>query len=64
MSFLIKGDELFKKYSKIRRIVRNTIDKEFDSDTVYNKKDVKDKIKSYNGKINANFHNDKIPKEF
>ena len=44
-------------------MVRNIIDKEFDSDTVYNKKDLKDKIKSYNGKINANFRNNKISKE-
>ena len=37
--------------------------KEFDSKLVYNKKYLKTKIKSCNGKINTNFHNDKIPKE-
>ena len=30
---------------------------------VYNGKYLKAKIKSYNGKINANFHDNKIPKE-
>ena len=31
--------------------------------TVYNKKYLKAKTKSYNGKINTNFHDNKIPKE-
>ena len=30
---------------------------------VYNKKYLKSKIKSYNGKINTNFYNNEIPKE-
>ena len=34
MSFLIKDDELLKKYNTIWKKVKNTIDKEFDSDTV------------------------------
>ena len=42
-SFLIKDDELLK-------IVKNTIDKEFDSDPVYNEK----YLKAYNGKSNTN----------
>ena len=63
MSYLIKDDKLLKKHNKIWKNVKNTIYKEFDSDPVYNKKYLKAKIKSYNGKINTNFHNDKIPKE-
>ena len=43
--------------------VNNTINEEFDSELVYNEKYLKAKIKSYNGKINTNFHNNKIPKE-
>ena len=31
--------------------------------SVYNKKYLKARIKSYNGKVNTNFHNHKIPKE-
>ena len=34
MSFLIKDDELLKKYNTIWKKVKNTIDKEFDSNTV------------------------------
>ena len=38
MSFLIKDDELLRKYNKIWKKVKNTIEKEFRSDPVYNKK--------------------------
>ena len=41
--------------------VKNIIKKEFDSEPVYNEK--YNKIKSNNGKINTNFHNNKIPQE-
>ena len=37
--------------------------KEFNSEPVYNEKYLKATIKSCNGKINTNFHNNKIPKE-
>ena len=57
------NNELLKKYSKILKNVKNTNGKEFYSDPVYNEKYLKAKIKSYNGKINTNFHNNKIPKE-
>ena len=40
-----------------------TLSKKIDSNPVYNEKYIKTKIKSYNGKINTNFHNNKIPKE-
>ena len=63
MSFLIKDNELLKNYNRIWKKVKNTINKEFNSDRVYNKNDVKTKTKSYNGKINTNFPNMKIPKE-
>ena len=49
---LIKDKELLKPYNKIWKKVKNTIDKEFDSDPVYNWKYLKAKLKSYNGIIN------------
>ena len=64
MYFLIKDDELLRKCNKILKKFKNTIDKEFESDPLCNKKYLKAKIKSYNEKINTNFHNIKIPKEF
>ena len=63
MSFLRKDDGLLEKYNEIWEKVNNIIKKEFDSEPVYNEKYLKAKTKSYNGKINTNFHNDKIPKE-
>ena len=62
-SFLIKDEKLLEKYNDIWKKVSNIIQKEFDSNPVYNEKYIRTKIKSYNGKINANFHNNKIPKE-
>ena len=62
-SFLIKDDELLEKYNEIWEKVKNSLKKEFDSEPVYNEKYLKAKIKSYNGKINTNFHNNKITKE-
>ena len=62
-SFLIKDDELLEKSNEIWEKVSNGIKKGFDSELVYNKKYIKTKAKSYEGKINTNFRNDKIPKE-
>ena len=43
--------------------VKNIIKKEFDSEPVYNEKYLKAKIKSFNAKMNTNFHKNKIRKE-
>ena len=61
--FLIKDDESLKEYNEIWRNVRNNIKKEYHSESGYNEKYVKCKTKSFNGRINTNFHNNKIPKE-
>ena len=63
ISFLRKDDALLEKYNEIWEKFKKIIKKEFDSEPVYNEKYLKAKIKSYNGKINTNFHNNKIPKE-
>ena len=63
MSFLIKNDELSEKYNVVLGKVKDSIKKEFDSEPVHNEKYLKGKIKSYNGKINTNFDNDKLHKE-
>ena len=46
MSFLIKEDELLEKYNEIWKKVKNIIKKEFDSEPVYNEKNLKAKIKN------------------
>ena len=63
MSFLIKDDELLEKYNEIWEKVKNSREKVFYSEPEYDEKYLKAKIKSYNGKINTSFHNNKIPKE-
>ena len=47
----------------MKKKVRNSIKKEFNSEPVYNEKYLKTKIKSYKGKIDTKLHNTKIPKE-
>ena len=61
--FLIKGEELLEKYNEIWEKVKNSLKKEFDSEPVYSEKCLKAIVKSYNRKIDTNFHNNKIPKE-
>ena len=48
---------------KFGKKLKNSITKEFDSEPVCTEKYLKAKVKSYNGKINTNFHNNKMPKE-
>ena len=60
--FLIKDDELLEQYNEIWEKLKNSLKKELGSNPIYNEKYLKAKIKLYNGKINANFHNNKIPK--
>ena len=61
MSFLIEDKKLLEKYNKIWKKVSNIIENKFGGKPVYNEKYLKTKIKSYNEKINTNFHNNKIP---
>ena len=63
MSFLKKDSQLIEKYHNIWYKVSNSIRKGLDNEPVSSKKYRKSKIKSYEGKINTNFHNDGTPKE-
>ena len=63
MSFLVKDDKLLEKYNGIWEKVSQSIREELDSEPVYNEKYLKTKIKSYQEKININFHYNEIPKE-
>ena len=60
---LIKDNELLEKYNEIWDKVSKVIKEGFSSESVYNENYLKTKIKSYEGKVYTNFHNDKIPKE-
>ena len=61
--FFIKADELLEKYNKIWNKVNNSVKKGSDSELVYKTKYLKIKIKSYEGKINTNFHEIGMPKK-
>ena len=63
MLFLIKDDESLEKYNKIWKKVEHIINKEFDSEPVYNETYLKAKIITYNGKINTKFCSNEIPIE-
>ena len=56
MSLFIKDNELLEKYNKIK----SATVKGFDSEPVYKERNIKSKIKSYEGKINTNFHDNKV----
>ena len=62
-SFLIEDEKVLEKYNEICKKMNIIVKIEFDSKPVYNEKHIKTKIKSYKGKINTNFHNNRIPKE-
>ena len=54
---------MLEKCNQIWEKVTNSMQREFDSEPVYNGKYLETKIKSYNGKINPNIGNNKIPNE-
>ena len=60
--FFIVNNELLKKHNKVWIKVSNSIS-DSDSDLVYIEKHLRTKLKSYEGKTNAIFHNDKMTKE-
>ena len=62
MYVLIKDEKLLEKYKEIWKKVSNIIEKEFDSNPVYNEKYMKAKAKVYNKKINSNFPGNKMQK--
>ena len=69
MYFLIEDDKMMKKYNtiwdKVNQIksdeVSADIEKEFDSDPIYNKEFLKTKVKSHGNKVTG-FSDKKIPK--
>ena len=60
MSFLIEDDDLLEKYNTIWDKVSANINKEFDSEPVFNKKFLKTKIKSHGDEV-TDFYDKEIP---
>ena len=63
MNLLVHDDEVLKKYNKIWDKISNLLKKGVNSETVYNDKYIKIKIKIHNYRINTNFQGNKIPKD-
>ena len=61
MYFLIEYDDLVEKYNTIRGKLSTDIKKEFDIEPVYNKNDLKTKIRSHGNEV-TEFYNKKVPK--
>ena len=65
MSLKIRDKQLLKKYNQIWNRVEKLLKIEFDGKPVYGDDDkyIKTKIKIYDGSVNINFQDKKIPKE-
>ena len=61
MYFSIKDDKLLTKYDDMWNKVCHFIGKEFDSKPIYNKKFLKNKVRSY-GDEATDFHDEEMPK--
>ena len=59
----MKDNKFLEKHNEICYKIRNTIEKGFDSESVYKIKYLKTKLKFYEEKVNTNFHNDQMPKQ-
>ena len=65
LSFKVSDNKLLKNYNKIWEKISILMNIEFDSEPVYgdNDKYIKTKIKMYEGRVNTNFQDKKVPKE-
>ena len=63
MSFLIKNDEVQEKYEDIWGVIKNKLGIKFHSEPIYEKKNLKAKIREFDGDIKTNFLDNGLPKE-
>ena len=63
MSFLIKDDEVWEKYNKIGDVIKNKLGIKLYSETVYEYKYLKAKVREFDGVIKTNFLGNDVPKE-
>ena len=63
MSFLIKNNEVRKKYEEIWNVIKNKINIKFHSQPVYENKYLKTKVREFDGSIKTNFLGNNVPKE-
>ena len=55
MSFVIKDDKVGKKYEQNWKVIKNKLQIKFHSDSVYEKKYIKAKVREFDDNIKTNF---------
>ena len=63
MAFLIKEDEVWEKYEQIQDVIKNKIGIKFHSESIYEQKYLKAKVREFDGAIKTNFLGNDMPKE-
>ena len=63
MSFVIKDNDVLEEYIEIWDKIKNKLNIEFHSMSVYDEKYIKAKVSEFNDVIKTNFLGDEIPKE-
>ena len=63
MSFVIKDNDVLEEYNEIWDKIKNKLNIQFHSMSVYDEKYIKAKVSEFNDVIKTNFLGDEIPKE-
>ena len=63
ISFLIKNDEVWQKYKDIWNIIKNKLNIKFYSESIYENKYLKAKVREFDGDIKTNVLGNRLPKE-
>ena len=62
MSFFIKYDEVWEIYEQIWDVIKNKLDIKFHSKSIYEQKQLKAKVREFDGLIKTNFIGNGVPK--
>ena len=63
MSFLIKDDDMWKKYDGIWDVIKNKLSIKFHSKPIYDQKYSKTKVREFDGVIKTIFFGNKVPRK-
>ena len=60
---MVKDDNMLDKYNKIWNVIKNKLKIKFHSKPVYDRKNLKVKVREFDGVIKTNFLGNEVPKE-
>ena len=63
MFFLMKDDEVWKKYEKTWNVIKSKLGNKFHSEPIYKKQYLKAKVREFDGVIKTNILGNDMPKE-